>query len=100
MITLYYSLPTVSAQSVTTTGDFIASTDPTYGFTIKHSSDWTKLNISSFAAIFGTPIGSNGGAAVGVIIVNNPATQNIGPDEIGKHMLRIINLTHKKRYTS
>jgi len=28
MITLlYYSLPTVSAQSVTTTGDFIASTE-------------------------------------------------------------------------
>lgn len=36
--------------------------------------------------IFGTPIGSNG-AAVGVIIVNNPAVQNIGIDELGKHML-------------
>ena len=88
MICMFYdSLPRASSQSVTTTSDFMTYTDPIYGFTIKHPSDWTKLNVSSFAAIFGTPIGSNGGAAVGVIIVNNPAVQNIGIDKLGKHML-------------
>ena len=43
-------------------------------------------------AIFGTSIGSNGGAAVGVIIVNNPAVQNIGIDELGKHMLCVSSI--------
>ena len=87
IIMLYDSLSMVNAQSVTTTSNFITYTDPIHGFTIKHLSDWTKLNISSFAAIFGTPTGSNGGAAVGVIIVSNPAFHNIGSDELGKHML-------------
>ena len=84
---LYDSLSRVSAQSATNTSDFITYTDPSHGFRLKHPSDWVKMNISNFDAIFGTPTGSNGGAAVGIIIANNPAAQNMGPDQLGKYML-------------
>jgi hypothetical protein len=39
IIMLFDSLSMVSAQSVTTTSNFITYTDPTHGFTIKRPSD-------------------------------------------------------------
>src|SRR5918912_4445228 len=71
-----------NAQSLTTS-DFATYRNPVYGFTIRHPSEWTKLDISSSNAIFETRA-SNGVAMVDVILANNPAAQNTSPDELGK----------------